>query len=431
MASIALSARDIDALSRTARSEVGHFGKYGPATLKGGVEAVVDTIINRVAHRQFPNNIEAVVNAPFQFSAIGAPGGTGRWDRLPAASSAVRQIVENHLAERVGGKASSVEGAAHFLNPHLSSQRALRTWGDHVVQNPVAVWGQGRDIHYHGYAPRTGPPSSYSLIYLGASHAFSGEGFSQEGAVSRRGAPERPGADAGVLELEDFEQGAGAMADVSRVDPQAAFRLQPEPFVYHVERLALAELAQLEATLNRLAEEGWRLIQMIPDQKDLLLVMEGVGLDCGLVESDDALGADFIAELSASLVGAKPKTIAAEFLTAPTVEGAYKDDFAKKIDELGLKHFKYDEFLVLGGQHFSGPCKGKNEYPPRDLWDNILPTARVLDSLREKLGAPINTTSVYRSAAYNACIPGAAGGSVHMKFQAVDFTCADGRGPAH
>ena len=55
LATLSISERDLEALARTAMSEVGHFARYGDATLKGAVEAVVDTIINRSVHPSYPH----------------------------------------------------------------------------------------------------------------------------------------------------------------------------------------------------------------------------------------------------------------------------------------------------------------------------------------------------------------------------------------
>lgn len=98
-----------------------------------------------------------------------------------------------------------------------------------------------------------------------------------------------------------------------------------------------------------------------------------------------------------------------------------RDDFTAFIEELGLRHFSPEEFLILGGSHHgSGPCSGKNRFPPRALWPNIANTAQVLDELRARLGKPGVITNAYRAPAYNACIGGAKA-SLHMQFNAVDF----------
>lgn len=417
MVHIRISDRDRDALARTAMSEVGHFGRYGEAVLEGGVEAVVDTIINRVAHPRFPNSIEKVVNAPFQFSAIGARGGSGTWDRLRPASSAVRAIVDRHLHDRAHGKSCTVGGATHFLNPHLSSRNALQQWGNHVVRNRVAVWGRGKDIHYHGFAPGETPPSPYTFTCDGASCEFSGDGVAVDGGMDL------------VEDLIASETDVDAPTGLEPVTKQT--EAAGEMPAYKVERVSPNELDQLEDTLNGLAEEGWRLRQIVPERKDLLLVLEGLRLADRDAEVDESIGAEVIGELSEALEAGGSQAV--EALVSPVPEGGDFDmaAFTAMIESLNLKYFKPTEFLVLGNQHFTGRCKGKNTLPPRALWENIKPTARVLDALRERLGAPIRTLSVYRSPAYNACIPGAAGGSVHMNFMAVDFKCDAAGGPVH
>ncbi|WP_406645648.1 caspase family protein [Aliisedimentitalea scapharcae] len=96
-------------------------------------------------------------------------------------------------------------------------------------------------------------------------------------------------------------------------------------------------------------------------------------------------------------------------------------DFFDFIKALGLRHFSPGEFLILGGSHNgTGPCAGKNSYPPRSLWPNIANTAQVLDELRDRIGKPTVITNAYRAPAYNTCIGGATG-SQHKQFNALDF----------
>lgn len=83
-----------------------------------------------------------------------------------------------------------------------------------------------------------------------------------------------------------------------------------------------------------------------------------------------------------------------------------------------VKHFKWHEFLVKGASHQQNH---QNTDPPSDLWANVIPLARVLDRIREEIGHPVVLTSVYRSPAYNATLPGAAKSSQHMQFRAADF----------
>lgn len=93
---------------------------------------------------------------------------------------------------------------------------------------------------------------------------------------------------------------------------------------------------------------------------------------------------------------------------------------------LGLTHFAPAEFLFLGnGNAPGGSCSRKNALPPENLWGNIERTARMLDEIRRRLGAPIRILSGYRNSAYNACVGGERN-SLHMQFKAVDWHCDSG-----
>ncbi|MFG1480034.1 N-acetylmuramoyl-L-alanine amidase [Xanthobacter sp. V4C-4] len=93
---------------------------------------------------------------------------------------------------------------------------------------------------------------------------------------------------------------------------------------------------------------------------------------------------------------------------------------------LGLRYFTAEEFLALGASHApGGACAGLNTLPPPSLWDNILATARMLDEIRHRLEAPCHILSCYRAPAYNSCVGGERG-SLHMRFNAIDFRCAQG-----
>jgi lysozyme family protein len=85
--------------------------------------------------------------------------------------------------------------------------------------------------------------------------------------------------------------------------------------------------------------------------------------------------------------------------------------------------FKWHEFFVKGGSHSipTDPAFGLNTDPPFDLWENVLPLARVLQRIRQEIGHPMVLTSVYRSDAYNNAIPGSASNSQHLYFKAADF----------
>lgn len=58
---------------------------------------------------------------------------------------------------------------------------------------------------------------------------------------------------------------------------------------------------------------------------------------------------------------------------------------------------------------------------PIHLLNNILPTIKVLDALREEYGKSIFINSSYRSPEYNKAVKGKPK-SLHLEFNAIDFT---------
>ena len=130
---ILVTMTDLDALMRVANSEVGHFGRYGEAQLRGGLAAVVDTVFNRVAHDKYPDTIQDVIDQPAQFSAINR---LGSWTGLPQAPDSIARIITDHVRARADGRESEIQGATNFLNPYISSQSAMKRWGQHVKNQP-------------------------------------------------------------------------------------------------------------------------------------------------------------------------------------------------------------------------------------------------------------------------------------------------------
>lgn len=97
----------------------------------------------------------------------------------------------------------------------------------------------------------------------------------------------------------------------------------------------------------------------------------------------------------------------------------------------GIRFFKAPEFFVKGSSHSQKGHRafGLNTDPPEELFAHILPTARILDLARERLGAPITVSSAYRSPAYNRAIGSSnppnprvltGRGSQHPRFSACD-----------
>ena len=99
--------------------------------------------------------------------------------------------------------------------------------------------------------------------------------------------------------------------------------------------------------------------------------------------------------------------------------------FSAFVAGLGLRYFTATELLYMGSSNSSGTCQGRNAPPPRELWDNIANTARMVDEIRHRLGHPIRILSGYRSPAYNNCVGGEPN-SLHTKFKALDWTASGG-----
>lgn len=104
---------------------------------------------------------------------------------------------------------------------------------------------------------------------------------------------------------------------------------------------------------------------------------------------------------------------------------AAKQMFTEWFNALGIRHFHAQEFT----DYFQVTRRGvTNSAPPRNLWENIVPTLRVVDDLREYYGKPITILSSYRSPAYNAAIGDAAPKSLHKQFKALDISVS-GKSP--
>jgi hypothetical protein len=96
--------------------------------------------------------------------------------------------------------------------------------------------------------------------------------------------------------------------------------------------------------------------------------------------------------------------------------------FAREIDEVGLRHFQPHELMTGVSSSRNGVANG---FPPKTLWDNVVPTAIIADWAREYMGVAIEITSAYRHAGYNAEI-GGADASQHRSFRALDLAPTNG-----
>lgn len=165
---ITLNDEDIEAIVRTAATEVGHGGylRSHPETIRAMAEAVADTILNRVASPQFPDSVSDVVNEPWQFSAINAgdtrynPRVYGSWQNVPesAVHPELRASLEGYIQGRLKGAPSRLEqmgvpDAVNFANPGASSPANRRGWIADMQRAGAQRLGIGSFEHYHGTAP--------------------------------------------------------------------------------------------------------------------------------------------------------------------------------------------------------------------------------------------------------------------------------------
>lgn len=87
---------------------------------------------------------------------------------------------------------------------------------------------------------------------------------------------------------------------------------------------------------------------------------------------------------------------------------------------LRLRHFAPSEITSYANRTRGGV---RNSLPPEELWENLVPTLWLVDQLRHAINSPITLISIYRDHDYNAAVGGAPQ-SLHMKNNAIDFTCA-------
>jgi uncharacterized protein YcbK (DUF882 family) len=74
------------------------------------------------------------------------------------------------------------------------------------------------------------------------------------------------------------------------------------------------------------------------------------------------------------------------------------ESFTAWFKRLGIRNFSADEFVT----YFNVTRRGvTNEAPPPAMWQNIVPTIRIVDDLRAHFGRPVVLNSSYRSEDYN------------------------------
>lgn len=171
MAEVQLTQRDIDYISRVVDTEVPpSLARTNPAEYERMVQAVVDTVTNRVASEQFPNRTVDVLNQDRQFSKISGPSRLdpyGSVQNAPRASQRAQDAVYDYVAARAQGAPRTAGGAVNYANPNYSSQRNLTSWIEPMVAAGAQAFGVGNSTHYHGNAPGMRNVDEYGLLAEG------------------------------------------------------------------------------------------------------------------------------------------------------------------------------------------------------------------------------------------------------------------------
>jgi len=137
------------------------------------LRAVIDTILNRMASKEFPNTAAGVLNQRSQFSKITGPRYLkpyGAVQNTPDAPKWIEEMVEQHIRERINGVASVVGGHVNYLNPRYSDRKNLETWGYAVVAQAKKfgyIFGVGKARHYHGTAKGFMQVEPFDLVICG------------------------------------------------------------------------------------------------------------------------------------------------------------------------------------------------------------------------------------------------------------------------
>jgi hypothetical protein len=154
---VSLSKQDIDYIGRVVATEVDHgLAKSNPEEYYRSIQAVTDTVLNRVASGQFPSSTTGVLNQKRQFSKITGPQDQkpyGSVQRTPKASTAVQSLVEKHIADRIAGADPIIGGHVNYANPDHSSPSNIRGWINPMIKNPDSTWIGG---HIHGTNKKDG-----------------------------------------------------------------------------------------------------------------------------------------------------------------------------------------------------------------------------------------------------------------------------------
>lgn len=144
-----LSEADVLNIKKTLQTE------WVPSAGEAQAHGIIDTIMNRTASGRWGDSVADVVNSHNQFSDINGPiaraRGRNSVDDIPASriTDRVDRLVDSYLAERAGGRESSIGTHLNYANPNYSSPNNLG-W---INRLDGPVLGRGDAIHRHGTTP--------------------------------------------------------------------------------------------------------------------------------------------------------------------------------------------------------------------------------------------------------------------------------------
>ncbi len=154
--SLELSPGDVKILKKVLSTEA--VAGLPPEIYRQQAAGIIDTILNRRIHGKWGDSIEAVVNAPYQFSDINGPVAwrQNRRNVNDIGDDALKngrgllasQFVDDYLARRAAGQQSSVGGHLNYANPRYSDASNL-AW---IRKLDGPRYGQGDAVHWHGTA---------------------------------------------------------------------------------------------------------------------------------------------------------------------------------------------------------------------------------------------------------------------------------------
>ncbi|MEM6277946.1 MAG: D-Ala-D-Ala carboxypeptidase family metallohydrolase [Verrucomicrobiota bacterium] len=102
---------------------------------------------------------------------------------------------------------------------------------------------------------------------------------------------------------------------------------------------------------------------------------------------------------------------------------AYEADYRTFLTGLQLRYVTPEEVIRPHRNVREGVA---NELPPRHMWSRLIPTLKIADEIRHRLGTPLDLiNSAYRSPEYNLACSGAKN-SYHMQNRALDLMFREG-----